>query len=99
MMALILEMDGCNFGRETSCLEDSSSGILSLKTLSNMPLPRPSKIVFLFHIEYGMITNDVSDYINLLVRIADVIYSHPLYVWYKGKCKSKGKDKHVPVLF
>jgi hypothetical protein len=27
---------------------------------------------------YGMITNDVSDYINLLVRIARIICNHPL---------------------
>jgi len=27
-----------------------------------------------------MITNDVSDYINLLVRIAHIIYNHPLFV-------------------
>jgi len=25
-----------------------------------------------------MITNDVSDYINLLVRIAHIIFNHPL---------------------
>jgi hypothetical protein len=28
---------------------------------------------------YGLITNDVSDYINLLVRIAHIICNHPLY--------------------
>jgi hypothetical protein len=31
----------------------------------------------LFNI-YGVITNDVSDYINLLVRIAHIIYNHSL---------------------
>jgi hypothetical protein len=29
--------------------------------------------------EYSMITNDVSDYINLLVRIAHIICNHPIY--------------------
>jgi len=28
---------------------------------------------------YGVITNDVSDYINLLVRIAHIICNHPLH--------------------
>jgi hypothetical protein len=28
--------------------------------------------------KYGVITNGVSDYINLLVRIAHIIYHHPL---------------------
>jgi len=28
---------------------------------------------------YGVITNDVSDYVNLLVRIAHIICNHPLY--------------------
>jgi hypothetical protein len=27
---------------------------------------------------HGVITNDVSDYINLLVRIAHIICNHPL---------------------
>jgi hypothetical protein len=30
--------------------------------------------------KYGMITNDVSDFINLFVRIAHVICNHPYYV-------------------
>jgi hypothetical protein len=29
--------------------------------------------------KYGEITNDVIDYINLLVRIAHTICNHPLY--------------------
>jgi len=28
-----------------------------------------------------MITNDVSDYINLLVRNAHIIYNHPILFW------------------
>jgi hypothetical protein len=28
---------------------------------------------------YGVITNDVSDYINLLVRIAHIICNHPIF--------------------
>jgi len=28
---------------------------------------------------YGVITNDVSDYINLLVRITHIICNHPVY--------------------
>jgi hypothetical protein len=28
---------------------------------------------------YSVITNDVNDYINLLVRIAHIICNHPLY--------------------
>jgi hypothetical protein len=31
-----------------------------------------------------VITNDVSDYINLLVRIAHIICNHPLYAWFKN---------------
>jgi hypothetical protein len=38
---------------------------------------------------YGMITNDVSDYINLLVRIAHIICNHPLY---RTHGKSEGED-------
>jgi len=29
---------------------------------------------------YGVITNDVSDYTNLLVRIAHIICNHPLFL-------------------
>jgi hypothetical protein len=29
---------------------------------------------------YGVITNDVNDYISLLVRVAHMIRNHPLYV-------------------
>jgi hypothetical protein len=29
---------------------------------------------------YGVITNDVSDYINLLARIAHIICNHPMFV-------------------
>jgi hypothetical protein len=29
---------------------------------------------------YEVITNDVSDYLNLLVRIAHIICNHPLYL-------------------
>jgi hypothetical protein len=37
--------------------------------------------VFLFMgIKYGVITNDVSDYINLLVKIAHIICNHSLYL-------------------
>jgi hypothetical protein len=32
---------------------------------------------------YGIIINDVSDYINSLVRIAHVICNHPLYIHMK----------------
>jgi len=31
-------------------------------------------------IMYGMITNDVSDYINLLVRLSHIICNHPLFL-------------------
>jgi hypothetical protein len=31
------------------------------------------------YIQKGVITNDVSDYINLLVRIAHIICNHALY--------------------
>jgi len=34
---------------------------------------------------YGVITNDVNDYTNLLVRIASIICNHPLYVWHYKK--------------
>jgi hypothetical protein len=30
-------------------------------------------------VNYGVITNDMSDYINLLVRIAHIICNHPLF--------------------
>jgi putative NADPH-quinone reductase len=30
---------------------------------------------------YTLITNDVSDYINLLVRIAHIICNHPTYTF------------------
>jgi hypothetical protein len=30
---------------------------------------------------YKVITNDVSDYVNLLVIIAHIIYNHPLYTY------------------
>jgi len=30
---------------------------------------------------YGVITIDVSNYINLLVRIAHIICNHPLHIW------------------
>jgi len=42
-------------------------------------------------VNYGMITNDVSDYINLLVRIAHIICNHTLHSTYKcqyGICPS-----------
>jgi len=29
----------------------------------------------------GVITNDMSDYINVFVRIAHIICNHPLYKW------------------
>jgi hypothetical protein len=35
--------------------------------------PKVSRVI------YGVITNDVSDYVNLLVRIAHINCNHPLY--------------------
>jgi len=36
-----------------------------------------------------VITNDVSDYINLLIRIAHIIFNHPLYVQNEDKQNTK----------
>jgi len=33
---------------------------------------------------YEVITNDVSDYINLLIRIAHIIYNHPILLTWLG---------------
>jgi len=42
--------------------------------------------------KYGVITNDVSDYINLLVRIAHIICNHPLLLRYHTK---KGDTRNM----
>jgi hypothetical protein len=42
-------------------------------------LKHRSNFTFTFTlVVYGMITNDVSDYINLLARIAHIICNHPI---------------------
>jgi hypothetical protein len=41
-------------------------------------------------IKYEVITKDVSDYINLLVRIAHIICNHPLYKMLAGRPEGYG---------
>jgi hypothetical protein len=43
--------------------------------------------MFKVFVEFGMTTNDVSDYINLLVRIAHIICNHALLPP-SGKCRA-----------
>jgi hypothetical protein len=48
---------------------------------------------------YGMITNDVSDCINLLIRIAQIICNHPLYLLIIYRVTLAHIAKRRPTLF